>query len=182
MFSLMNKLKSKKVFSTKWKEEIHDFLKAEFKKTKQESLTSLVLIPTYKNNKLSLIYSGEIVANILSSINLKQIKSNFLLRPTTQYRNDLKSFGIDLSFNLSAISKEVSLKYSSGFVYGVYTKLSGYSHYEANEYISLGVENKTIDNIKNTVDLMNSINKNSKEISENILDEINSWIEKNRNE
>ncbi len=182
MFSLMSKLKSKKVFSQKWKNIINDFLLDEFKNTKQESLPSLVLIPTYKNKRLSLIYSGEIVKNILNSINLKKIKNNFLLRPTSHYRNDLKQFGIDLSFNLSAISKEVTLKYSSGFVYGVYTKLSGYSHYEANDYISLGVENKTIDNIKNTVDLMNSINKKSEEISEMILKKINSWIERNRND
>ena len=176
MFNLLSKLKNiKTVFSEKWMSEIEKFLNDEFRDERQESYSSLVVIPYYNNDDIELSYTGSLKKNIMRSLKLSDTKRNFLLRPTSFYRRKLSKLGVDLIFNFGVLGQSSKLEIGSGFLLGVFGKLKGYSLQPTNGFKLLEVKNENIDTIKNIGDLIGSVRSESKKVTVEIKNSISEW-------
>lgn len=176
MFELMGKLqKTDGVFSKDWLDEVASFLEKEFKNSTIESLPTLVVIPKYEQNNLKIVYSGNIKENIMASLSLNKSRENFLIRPSINYRPEVKKLGIDFYYQFSALGDKVSFNRPSGFLLGVYSKIRGFSKYKPHGFEEINLNNNTIDNIPNIVDLMRVAKSNSFMLSEKIITNIDEW-------
>lgn len=170
------------VYSDKWFKTIKDFLDKEFGDLGLEQLKVLMAIPSYsaEDGKLELKYKGSVVNAIMASLNIQTSKESFLLKPSVDYFNKEKVFGVDKTFRVSAFPKRFRLKTHSGYVLGVYSKNAGFIHYKNENFHIIDSEKYLyLDKIPNISDLMSSVSAPSEEISLKILKSIEEWTNKN---
>lgn len=177
VFALLRNLKDKKIYSESWYNQIENFLQEEFKRTRLEQLSLLVTISSgQKNNPL--VSSGEVVSTVMESLKISRPES-FLNRPSWDYREKLQDLGTDLYFLINAFPEQFKFQTPNGFVWGVYTKVSGfYRDVDSNNFI-IKSEIKFLDTLPNLSDLLISSHTDVSVIVDKISEDIEKWINKN---
>lgn len=175
LFSLFPIIKGYKPFSSSWIRRMNDFIDEEFGDVKQESLTGLLAIPSYKDEKLKLNYTGRLSKNLKAALQVVGNKNNFLLRPNQNYLHLVEKLGVDLVYRISAYGKETTLLSGSGFLLGMFSKLKGYAISERNNFRSLGIKETHIDKIGNTIDISSRVRTKVKEALGEIEELITDW-------
>jgi len=179
-FSLLAKLKKERAHSRSWYSELDDFLKEEFGEVKQESFKTLLVIPYYNKNKLVIKYSGILRKNLMRSIDLNKRASNFLIRPNSSYTRLVQKLGVDLMFKYTVFDSSEKIKTDSGFLLGIYSKIKGFTSFEAHDYKSLKVKSSSIDKIGNISDLLSGVRSRVNELVESMKLKIKIWKENKR--
>ncbi len=123
-FALYQALGESRPFSEEWSEKYEDFLTEEFGDERTGRLKKLFFVPKQVEGKTVFNSNERIVDALMSAIDLKS-ESNALLAGRLDYLSKINRFGADQVYRVSFLPKRISLKRPDGFIYGVYSKLSG---------------------------------------------------------
>lgn len=176
IFSLLKELKNLTIFTGDWYDEIEKFLEKEFKNKRIEQFKILITIPEGKNSK-KLIKTGRVVNVLMNSMRISK-KTNFINQPHLSYRSKIQNLGVDLYFSVNTLPRNFSFKIPNGFVWGLYTRVSGMMHNDDQVYF-IGHQLSKIDMVPNLSDLFGSSSNSVREISEKIIDNYEDWLNKN---
>lgn len=177
VFALLRKLQGIKVYSSEWYDEIESFLNDEFGNTRIEQLKVLVVVPgSLKKQKL--VTTGKVSQVIMDSLSLTNSYA-FINKPHFKYQSKVKELGSDLYFVVNSLPKKFNFKTPNGFVWGLYTRISGlYDNVDKN-VLNIKSDIKFLDTLPNLSDLLINTRSDVSQITDTISQEITEWVNKN---
>lgn len=170
-YSLYQKLKDLKPYSSNWMDEIKTFLEKEFGDTKLSQLKILMLVPTFKKSGVYFSPTKLVRKAIYKSIDLKK-SSTLLVNGDKNYLKKFSKYGVEEAFRVSLLPNVINLKHKHNNLLEIYRNLNTFNKSSENNIIQDYKKETLIDSIFNLSDEINQTYHLSKNVSNLIENKI----------
>lgn len=181
LYELFGKIKNSQFLSNQWKIKLKDFLEEEFKDTKMNQLSSLLIFPLEISGELKLVDDYLIIKGLMSSleINPKQYNSS-LLNEKVDYSDFIsKKFNPDIIIQVGIYTNDVSFKESNVILRDIYSKKLTSLSKKSEFFLNLENLNFPLDQVNNISVARKRTASSAKSIVNKIEEKIIKWKNSN---